>query len=277
MCRAVGVSSSGYYSWLRRTPSRREQQGNKLLKRIKQVHDDSRQRYGSPRITAQLRREGFETCRPRVARIMRAHGIRARRRRSRMRTTHSNHSFPVAPNILERRFSADRLNQVWASDITYIRTLEGWLYLTTIMDLADRQILGWSMSTGMSAKETSIPAWQKAVARRPVEAPLLFHSDQGVQFACKAFVDQLQTTGLVRQSMARRGDCWDNAVIESFYKTLKYELAYEHVFPSRRKARLAIFEYIETWYNRWRLHSSLGYCSPIEAEQKLLSQQLVAA
>ena len=277
MCGVLGVSRSGFYSWCRRPPGRRSQFNRGIVKRIKAMYKNSGLRsYGSPRITAQLKREGYAVSRPRVARLMKAHGLRARRRPSSTRTTYSNHRWPVAPNLLGRCFTTEALNRIWVGDITYIRTMEGWLYLTAVMDLADRQIIGWSLSAGMSAGQTTIPAWQMARNNRGMATPGIFHSDQGVQYACRAYTSRLRTAG-TRQSMARRGDCWDNAVIESFFKTLKAELGGQRLFRSRDQARLAVFEFIECWYNRRRLHSALGYQSPAEREQSLRNRQHSAA
>lgn len=233
--------------------------------------------YGSPRATAELRRQGYTVSRPRVARLMKAHGLRARRRRSYKRTTQSNHHLPVATHWLNRHFSPDQLNQVWAGDITYIRTMEGWMYLSVVMDLADRQVIGWAVSEAMNADQTSISAWRQAIAARGGDGPALFHSDQGVQYSCQDFVAELADAGNVCQSMARKGNCWDNAVVESFFKTLKTEIDADRVFTSRAQARLAVFDYIECWYNRHRLHSALEYRTPTEQEQWLRRQQQIAA
>jgi transposase InsO family protein len=204
-------------------------------------------------------------------------GVASQLRRKWVKTTHSTHRYPVAPNLLERRFNPDQLNQVWVSDITYLPSGQGWLYLTTVMDLADRQIVGWSLSTTMSAEQTSIAAFKQAHARRAAGKGLLFHSDQGSQYACGDFTKLLNKHRLT-QSMSRRGNCWDNAPAESFFKTLKAELvALEGTFRNYAHARAAVFQYIEVWYNRKRLHSSLGYKTPVEAEQELkLKLQQVA-
>lgn len=278
MCQVLKVSRSGFYSWLKREPSRRTLYNRRIVDQLKQMHSDDKQcYYGSPRATAELRRQGYRVSRPRVARLMKAHRLRARRRRSYKRTTQSNHHLPVATHWLNRHFSPDQLNQVWAGDITYIRTMEGWMYLTVVMDLADRQVIGWSTSEGMHATNTSIAAWRQAIAARGIIGPVLFHSDRGVQYSCHDFITELASAGDVSQSMARKGNCWDNAVVESFFKTLKNEVNPAGIFASRVQARLAIFEYIECWYNRHRLHSSLGYRSPVEQEQWLRSQNLIAA
>jgi transposase InsO family protein len=183
-------------------------------------------------------------------------------------TTDSGHKLPVAPNLLGRQFAPARLGQVWVSDITYLPSTQGWLYLTTVMDLADRQILGWNLSRGMKAGETSISAFSQAVAKRRPTDSLLFHSDRGIQYACGEFTSLLAARGIT-QSMSRKGNCWDNAPAESFFKTLKAELQMDRPFASYTEARKAVFAYIELWYNRKRLHSALNYQTPIQAEQQL--------
>jgi transposase InsO family protein len=199
-------------------------------------------------------------------------GIASRIRRRWVKTTQSNHKWPVASNLLNRNFAPAGLSQVWVSDITYIPSSRGWLYLTTVMDLADRQIIGWSLSKTMSAKQTSMAAFRQAVARRSPKAGMIFHSDQGVQYACKDFTDILAGHGIT-QSMSRKGNCWDNAPAESFFKTLKYELDLPDRYENYRQARSAIFEFIEIWYNRKRLHSALDYQPPVQAEQNLKQKQ----
>jgi transposase InsO family protein len=204
-------------------------------------------------------------------------GIASQLRRKWVKTTDSAHSYPVAANLLDRQFNPTQLNQVWVSDITYIPSRQGWLYLTTVMDLADRQILGWSLSTTLSAEQTTVAAFTQAHIKRPAGKGLIFHSDRGIQYACQAFTQLLRKHKLT-QSMSRRANCWDNAPAESFFKTLKAELvAPEGVFADYQHARLVIFQYIESWYNRQRLHSSLGYKTPVEAEQELQQKLQQAA
>ncbi|MDZ7657653.1 IS3 family transposase [Fodinibius sp.] len=269
MSQVFGVSRSGYYRWLTRLPSKRSLFNNKLRKAIWRVWKSSGKNYGSPRIHRQLVVEGWEVSRPRIARMMSKMGIASRIRKKWVNTTQSNHRWPVAPNLLGRSFFPENLSQVWVSDITYIRSEAGWLYLTTVMDLGDRQILGWSLSDQMSAEQTSIAALEEAVSRRRPAEDLLYHSDQGVQYACEEFTSKLRTHRIT-QSMSRKGNCWDNAPAESFFKTLKYELD----MPDRyQHAKAAIFEFIEIWYNRKRLHSALGYQTPIQAEQQLTHNQ----
>ncbi len=267
-----GVSRSGYYSWLGRGSSVRTRENILLRKAVNQVWEDSFKRYGSPRIHRELVGQGWSASRPRIARLMKKMGITSCIRRRWIKTTHSNHRWPVAPNLLDRNFTPAGLSQVWVSDITYIPSKGGWLYLTTVMDLADRQIIGWSLSKTMSASQTSIAAFSQAVARRSPTPEMIFHSDQGVQYACREFTDILSAYGIT-QSMSRKGNCWDNAPAESFFKTLKYELDIPDRYEDYRQARSAIFEFIEIWYNRKRLHSALDYQSPMQVEQQLKQKQ----
>ncbi|MFH5886447.1 IS3 family transposase [Halalkalibaculum sp. DA3122] len=275
MAKLFGVSRSGYYRWLGSGPSKRTLENQRLRQAIAEAWDASGHRYGSPRIHRQLIGEGWQVSRPRVARLMKAMGIQSQIRRKWVTTTDSRHRFPVAPNLLDRRFTASQLGQVWVSDITYLSSKEGWLYLTTVMDLADRQILGWSLSEGINAEETAIEAFNQAVATRRPNQELLFHSDQGVQYACREFT-KLLDKWQITQSMSRKGNCWDNAPAESFFKTLKAELGLDGKFASYQQARMTIFEFIELWYNRRRLHSALGYRTPAQTEQFLLNQNQAA-
>ncbi|WP_430812982.1 MULTISPECIES: IS3 family transposase, partial [unclassified Carboxylicivirga] len=252
MCKVLRVSRSGYYAWLKNKPSVRELENRKLLEDIRQVYRLSKGIYGSPRITKELNVNYVSVSRPRVARLMRKAGIRSITKRKFVTTTHSKHSHPVAENLLKRDFSAKQIGRKWVSDITYIRTKEGWLYLTVIIDLADRKVIGWSTSNSMDTRATIIRAWQMAVTNRPIRKGLIFHSDQGVQYACREFRDIISANGLVTQSMSRRGNCWDNAVAESFFKSLKTEWVYHRNYQTRKQANMSLFEYIETWYNTRR-------------------------
>lgn len=276
MCKVLGVSRSGYYSWIKRKPSKRAVENQKLMEQIREIHKKSKGTYGSPRITEELKINYVHVSRPRVARIMKKANIRSITKKRFVATTDSKHSFPVAPNLLNREFKVDSQGKVWVSDITYIRTLEGWLYLTIIMDLADRKIIGWALSSSMHASTTIIPAWRMAVQNRPFTSRLIFHSDRGVQYACNEFRELLSRNTIVAQSMSRKGNCWDNAVAESFFKTLKTEWVYQNKYVSRKQASISVFEYIETWYNTQRRHSSLNYLSPNEYG-KLLNKQKIAA
>ncbi len=261
MCKVFKVGRSGFYDWLTRKTSNRTVEREVLSGEIRRIHKKSKGRYGSPKITRELRDRGFCVSRPRVARIMRAEGIRSViSRKFRVRTTDSAHGFTISPNLLNRDFSPTAPAKSWVSDITYIRTEEGWLYLTMIMDLYDRKIVGWAMSTTMHASETIIPAWRMAQINRPFFKGLVFHSDRGVQYACGEFRNELDPEK-VRQSMSRKGNCWDNAVSESFFKILKSETGYRK-YQSVRHARKELFEFIEIWYNRNRKHASLGYMTP---------------
>jgi putative transposase len=238
-----------------------------MLTRIEIIHATSRKTYGSPRIHAALRREGFRVGRKRVARVMKAGGIDVRVRRRFRATTNSKHAHPIAPNILKRRFDVKALkavNRVWAGDITYIETQEGWLYLAVVIDLRSRRVIGWSMSHRM-AEELVLDALRMALLRRKPPRGMLHHSDRGSQYAAKAY-RRLLRDHHIRCSMSRKGDCWDNAVIESFNATIKTELIHRVKWTTREEARAAIYKYIETWYNTERLHSTLGYRSPCEFE-----------
>jgi transposase InsO family protein len=277
MSEIFGVSRSGYYSWMSREPSNRAKENRRLRRRIKQIWLDSGKTYGSPRIHQQLLRDGETASRPRVARLMKKEGLQSQIRPKWATTTDSKHTLPVAPNRLDQDFSAGRLDQVWVSDITYIPGSQGWLYLTTIMDLADRQIVGWSFSEGMSADETIIPAWKQACQKRAIDQELIFHSDRGIQYACEEFRKLLKARPVVRQSMSRKGNCWDNAPAESFFKTFKAELPIEPKHYSYNNLRGVVFNFIEIWYNRQRLHSTLDYCTPAEMQDYLTQQQEQAA
>lgn len=272
MSKVFGVSRSGYYSWAKRAPSNRSVYNKKLSKAIKKVWQESYKLYGSPRIHQQLLRKGWQASRPRVARLMKAMGIASQIRAKWTQTTDSGHNLPVAENLLDRAFFPKELATAWVGDITYIPSIRGWLYLTTVMDLADRQIIGWSLSHSMCAEVTSIAALKAALNRRAAPPDLLFHSDRGIQYACGDFTQLLASHGIT-QSMSRKGNCWDNAPAESFFKTIKHEMTMPKAFGSYKQARTAIFEFIEIWYNRKRLHSALGYKTPAEAEQDLTKQQ----
>lgn len=230
-----------------------------LLTQIMEIFENSKQTYGSPRITQELRAMGRRVSKNRIADMMRAAEIRARKPRKFMVTTDSKHNYPIVPNVLDRRFSATREGEIWISDLTYVRTNSGWLYLTVIIDMYDRKVIGWSMSTGLSADETVIPAWLMATKVRPITQPLIFHSDRGIQYACNAFASMLKSNHLITRSMSRKGNCWDNAVAESFFKTIKVEWIYANKYMGQQQAQLSIFQWIEGWYNRKRRHSALGY------------------
>jgi putative transposase len=271
MCRVLKVARSAYYQWLKAKPGKRMRLNEELTERITQAYHASKQSYGSPRIHAALCQQGVSVSRPRVARLMKKAGIAARRPRKYRTTTDSRHDYPIAENVLNRCFAPGAVAERWVSDITYIRTLQGWAYLTIILDIGDRSIIGWHVSTSLKAQDTVIPALYKALARRPIRKELLFHSDRGVQYACKEFKDRLLSSSLVSQSMSRKGNCWDNAVAESFFKTMKQEWTDHHSYVNVTQAAMSIFEYIETFYNTRRKHSALGYQSPKEYKQNLHS------
>lgn len=265
MSKVFGVSVSGYYAWSKRVPSLRERENEKLLLEIKAVYKESRKTYGSPRIHQELRQRGIFCGRNWVARLMRLNGIRARRRRKFPKTTQRAVGALAAPNLLNQNFKATAPNQVWVSDITYIDTAEGWLYLATVMDLFDRSIVGWAMGEHMESSLVE-DAFKMAMARRSPQVGWIHHSDQGSQYTSRSFRELLATVGC-RPSNSSVGNCYDNAAAESLFSTVKFECAYEQ-FATRAQARQEIFEYIEVWYNRKRLHSSLGYLSPARFAQQ---------
>lgn len=264
MCQQFGVSRSGYYAWCRRGPSQRKRSDAQLRTRIGRIYEESRQRYGSPRVHAQLVREGLRTSRKRVARLMREGELVGRRKRRFRRTTDSNHAFPVAPNLVARAFDVAAPNQLWVADITYIPTGEGFLYLAAILDAYSRQVVGWALRPTM-ATTLCLEALEKAVKSRRPPPGLVHHSDRGVQYASAEYRRLLEDREITC-SMSRVGDCWDNAVAESFWSTLKAELFPDGPLPTHAATRLAVFEYIEGFYNQHRLHSHLGYRSPAEFE-----------
>lgn len=276
MCNVFKISRSAYYKWLKGGVSKREQENQILLKEIRIIFNMSKQTYGSPRISKELERRDLKTSRPRVAKIMRKAGLKSKVKKKYRITTDSNHKYPVSKNHLKRNFNPKKMNQAWVSDITYIRTSQGWLYLTIILDLYDRQVIGWSLSKTMHTYVTIIPAWKMAVSKRSITSELIFHSDRGIQYACSEFRNLIKSNKLVVQSMSRKANCWDNAVAESFFKTLKAECIYHQNYRTIKEAELAVFEYIEIWYNRRRLHSALGYLSPLEFESKYYQLENVA-
>lgn len=272
MCRVLQVSRSGYYHWLDRKPSNRAQEQILLTEAIKKIHRKSKQRYGSPKITRELNENGFRSSRPRVARIMKKEGIRSiTHKKFKVQTTDSKHDYPVADNILNREFTASRPGQKWVSDITYIPTSSGWVYLTVIIDLYDRKVVGWSISTNMTARNTVIAAWNMALINRKVYKGqgLIFHSDRGVQYACGQFTKKLRAYQVI-QSMSRKGNCWDNAVAENFFRMLKTEMVNHQNFQSILDLRIHLFEYIEIWYNRNRKHANLDYLTPEQMEKEYI-------
>ena len=264
MCRNIGASRSGYYQWKKQPQSRRQKENEKILMEIKESHKNSRRAYGSPRIVEDLKAKGMKCSENRVARLMKIHGIVGKAKKRFKATTNSNHALPVAENLLNQNFTAEKPNTVWLSDITYVPTLEGWLYLVVILDLFSRQVVGWAMSDRLTS-EFVVKALYQAIGRRHPGSGCIFHSDRGIQYASTDCRDVLMAYGFI-QSMSRKGNCYDNAIAESFFHTLKTELVYDYRYETRAEARQSIFEYIEMFYNRKRRHSALGYRSPISFE-----------
>ena len=264
LCRAVGASASGFYAWLRHGSGDRGRDDDDLARRIAAIFAASRRTYGSPRAHAELRARGVRVGRKRVERLMRAAGLAVPVSRRRVpRTTDSRHGLPVAPNLLGRRFAAERPDTVWLADISYLPTGEGWLYLAAIKDMATRQIVGWSMADHLRA-DLACDALLMAIRRRQPPRGLIQHSDRGAQYASEPYQAILARHGL-RCSMSRRGNCLDNAPMESFFGSLKTELVHRTTFPTREVARRAIFEYVEGFYNRRRRHSGVGFLTPAQA------------
>lgn len=266
MCRALAVSAAGYYAWRVRPASARSVSDLTIRSAIRVIHRESRETYGSPRIWDALVKQGHRIGEHRVARLMRQDGIRAKTVKKWRATTQSQHRFPVAANTLERAFTVEAPNRVWAGDITYVWTLEGWLYLAVLLDLYSRRVIGWAMSQRITAELTE-QALTMALAKRAPTAGLLHHSDRGSQYAATSYQRVLDEYGLI-PSMSRKGNCWDNACVESFFGTLKRELVYHRQYATRSEATQDIFEYIEVFYNRQRRHSTLGYHSPAEYEAR---------
>jgi putative transposase len=263
MAKVFGVSRSGYYAWEGRKTSRHEEEDRDLIIIIKRIFKEHHGRYGSPRVWEELKRMGFRVGRKRVERLMREQEIKARQRRKWVNTTDSGHRLATADNILNREFQASFPGEKWVSDITYLRTDKGWLYLTAILDLWDRKVIGWSISKELTAEQTCL-ALEMAVLNRPPLEGLIFHSDRGIQYCSDEFRSALKRLcPSVRQSMSRKGNCWDNACAESFFKTIKTELDILKKGGNAIEVKTAVFEYIEAYYNRCRRHSAIGYAIPI--------------
>jgi len=268
MCQSLKVSRAGYYRWLKRPVSQAELRRKELIQRIRLAHGQSRGIYGSPRVHAELVEQEVKVCVNTVAKLMKETGIRSKiRRRFVVATTDSGHGRPVMKNLLNQQFQAPLPNQKWCCDITYIPTGEGYLFLAAVLDLCSRKIVGWSMAEHLRS-ELCMDALQMAIASRRPDAGLLHHSDRGVQYASESYMDMLEALG-IQASMSRTGNCYDNAVMESFFHTLKAELVDHANYQSRKQARQSIFEYIEVFYNRRRRHSAIGYKSPEEFETSL--------
>jgi len=274
LCRTVGVSKSGYYAWRDRPPSRRSREDAALAEKIREIHERSRRTYGYPRVHAELRALGMRCGRRRVARLMRKSGIQGCMRGRKKRTTRRDPRAIPAPDLVKRNFAATAPDRLWTADITYLRTDEGFLYLAFVLDVYSRRIVGWSMASHLRT-ELVVDALEMAVWRRKPAAGLVHHSDRGTQYTALSFGKRLEEAGIV-PSMGRTGSALDNAVSESFVATLKCELVHLRRFPSREAARSAVFEYLEAFYNRRRLHSSLGYVSP-EGYEALQSREVAVA
>jgi putative transposase len=265
LCSVMRVRRSGFYAWLAREEPARAIRDRQLTVQIRTIFAETKQRYGSPRVHRELQNRGARVCRHRIARLMREQGLQARPRRRFVNTTDSKHSLPTPPNVLDRDFSAAAPNRVWAGDVTYLRTLEGWFYLAVLLDLYSRRVVGWAMSE-RNDEALTLSALHMALDQRQPEPGLIHHTDRGTTYASGTYQDVLSQHGIVC-SMSRKGNCWDNAVAESFFSTLDFECGTQLPFSSRAVARREVTKYILTFYNPTRLHSSLGYRSPMEYER----------
>jgi putative transposase len=273
LCRCLEVSRPGFYAWQGRPPSARAVADRRLAVDVAAAQAESRAIYGSPRVHRELRAQGRLVSRKRVARVMREQGLRGRQRRRFVRTTDSRHAFPVATNVVNQAFDVAAPNRLWAGDITYVPTRDGWLYLAVLLDLYSRRVIGYAMGAHLT-RTLALEALQAALTRRPAHAGLTHHSDRGCQYASHEYRARLTQAGLVC-SMSRAGNCWDNAVVESFFATLKTELP-QRAWTSRAAASAAIADYIDAFYNPRRRHSSLDYLSPVEFELRAARQQAAA-
>lgn len=260
MCRVLGVSKSGYFAWTKRDRSPREARRNELVDKIERIHQGSRNTYGSPRVYKTLKGMGERCSKATVERLMRENGIRSKVRRKYKATTDSNHSLPVAPNRVKREFTATAPNRLWVTDITYLWTEEGWLYLAAIVDVFTRKVVGWAMKDRLTLPLVT-EALEMAILRQRPGRGLVHHSDRGCQYAAREYQRLMWRHHMV-PSMSRRGQCWDNALMESFFHTLKTEHVYHERFTTRNEAKNSVFEWIEVFYNRQRIHSALGFVSP---------------
>jgi transposase InsO family protein len=268
LCDVLGVSRSGFYAWRDRPPSPTALRRERLTEQIREVHEEARSVYGSPRVHRELAARGVDCCRNTVAKLMRQAEIRSKaRRRFVVRTTDSRHDRPIAENVLAREFYPGKLDEVWAADITYIPTAQGWVYLAVVLDLCSRKVIGWATADHL---RTELPseALEMALTHRRPQGELLHHSDRGVQYASDSYRALLLKHG-IEPSMSRRGNCYDNAVVESFFSTLKRELIHHESYADHEEVRRSLFDYIEIFYNRQRRHSTLGYRSPSEFENRL--------
>ncbi|KNY27904.1 Integrase catalytic region [Pseudobacteroides cellulosolvens ATCC 35603 = DSM 2933] len=265
MCQIFNISRSSFYEWLKRPESNRKKNDKELIEIINKIHKESYETYGQKRIKIQLNKEGILCSKRRIKRLMNENGIVSRLKRKFKATTNSNHTYPVSPNLLNQDFTTNRPNEKWVGDITYIPTDEGWLYLASIQDLFSKKVVGWSLGSRIT-KELAISALNQAMIREKPGSSLIFHSDRGCQYAAYEYQDRLRERG-IRQSMSRKGNCYDNACAESFFATLKKDIIHGRRFKTREDAKLIIIEYIETFYNFKRIHSTLGNMSPIEFEK----------
>jgi putative transposase len=265
MSKVLKVSRSGYYAWLNRPMSKQEKRNRYLSERIRSIYEQRKRVYGCLRITAELREEGFSCSKNRVARLMRKQGITARPKKKYKVTTNSKHNKPIAENLVEMQFNPEKKNSLWTSDITYIRTREGWLYLSVVLDLWSRSVISWSAESFMD-ENLVIKPLEKAIRDRQPGSELILHSDRGSQYASQR-LRQILKENNITQSMSSKGNCYDNAPTESFFSTLKRELVYRQSFKTREEAKKCLFEYIEIFYNRQRRHSTLGYLSPLQFEK----------
>jgi transposase InsO family protein len=275
MCRRLGVSRSGYYGWQNRKPSEHARRDEELRLKVKAMFDKFESRYGSPRLTDELRESGEKVSRKRVIRLMQEQDLSAVVPKKFKKTTDSKHDLPVAENLVARHFNPDAPNKVWAADISYVRTWQGWLYLAVVLDLFSRRVVGWAMADHMRT-ELPLEALQMALRDRCIEPGLIHHSDRGSQYASNDYQKALANSGMIC-SMSRKGDCWDNSVVESFFATLKKELIYRHSWPTRACTKEAIDEYIGTFYNCVRRHSAAGNMCPMAYEMVAMRDQLALA
>jgi putative transposase len=268
MCEILRISRNSYYQWQRNSNKIKISKTKILKAKINQIWIENRKVYGSYKITKILARAGYNYHPSYISRLMQQMGIRSQSKRKYVVTTNSNHNFSISPNILNRNFKIKELGKVWVSDITYIRCKDKWIYLTTMIDLADRKIVGWSLSDDMTVENTVYKAWARARKNRPISDDFIFHSDRGVQYAAGKMTAIFRHNKKINQSMSRKGNCWDNAVAESFFKTIKCELIYRRSFKTFIQAYIQINTYIH-WYNNKRIHQSLDYLTPLEMEMKL--------
>jgi putative transposase len=272
MCRALTIAQSGYYAWLERSPSKKSARDSILLVHVRASYKASRRRYGSPRVHADLCAAGHRVARKRVARLMRQDGLRARHRRRFVHTTQSRHKFPIARNVVAREFEVSAPNQVWVSDLTYLRTQTGFVYLAVILDLFARRVVGWAVSRSLDAG-IAVEALRRALAVRPAPAGMVHHSDRGVHYACTQYRELLASHGIT-PSMSRKGDCWDNAVAESFFSSFGFELEFDANWHDEHDLERDTAEYIDGFYNPRRRHSHNRYLSPIDFEHQFMQQEI---